>query len=87
MAYLKLQASRAKSVTPSDTVNIANPASTEEAQLGCSLYVGGAGDVTVEMVGGDVVRFAGVAAGQFLPIQVIRVNATLTTATNIVALW
>ena len=54
---------------------------------GCVLYVGGAGDVKVKMAGGNDVVFAGAAAGSFLPINVLQVFATDTTATNIVALW
>lgn len=51
------------------------------------LQVGGAGNVAVETVGGDVVTFYGIAAGQFLPVQVLKVKSTGTTATNIIALW
>ena len=54
---------------------------------GCVLYVGGAGNVRVKMAGGNDVTFTAVAAGSFLPINVIQVFATKTTATDIVALW
>tara|TARA_R110001592_G_scaffold100828_2_gene285813 strand:+ start:668 stop:1138 length:471 start_codon:yes stop_codon:yes gene_type:complete len=54
---------------------------------GCVLYVGVAGDVKVKMAGGNDVVFKTVAAGSFLPINVIQVFATGTTATDIVALW
>lgn len=54
---------------------------------GAVLYVGGAGNIAVETFGGDVVTFNGVNAGQFLPVQVMKVKSTNTTATNIVALW
>ena len=37
--------------------------------------------------GEKTVVFVGVLAGQVLPIAVTRVNSTLTTATNIAALW
>lgn len=50
------------------------------------LWVGGAGNVTVLMVSGETVTFTSVPAGTRLPIRVQRVNATGTTATNIVAL-
>lgn len=53
---------------------------------GSVLYVGTAGDVTVETIGGDIVTFSNVNAGQFLPIQVDKV-LTSTTASNILALW
>lgn len=51
------------------------------------LYVGGAGNLRVLTEGGDDVTFNGVLAGSYLPIQVYRVFATNTTATNIVAIW
>ena len=53
-----------------------------------SLYVGVAGDVSVEMAGtGSAIVYKGVAAGSTLPINVTRVNSTATTATDIVALF
>ena len=58
-------------------------------QRGACLYVGGEGDVVVEMESGSKVKFAGVAAGSFLPIQVTKVysKADGTTASNILALF
>ena len=52
----------------------------------CVLYVGVGGDLNVTTAGGDVVNFVGIAAGSFLPVQVIRVNSVVT-ATDIIALW
>jgi hypothetical protein len=66
----------ASSVTPSDTTEI----------RATSLYVGGAGNVAVEMAGGDDVTFSGVVAGTQLFIEVAKIKATGTTATNILAL-
>jgi hypothetical protein len=88
MAYQKLQGRSAAAVTPSDTTNIPS-VSTEDGSgnNGCVLYVGGAGDVKVLTVGGNEVTLVGIAAGTFIPIQVLRVFATGTTATNIVAIW
>ena len=83
--YEKLQAGRASAVTPSNTVDI--PAITGGTNNGCVLYIGGFGDLRVETVGGDTVTFVGVLGGTFFPVQVKRVYATGTTATNIVALW
>ena len=54
---------------------------------GCVLYVGGLGDVNVITAGGDDVTLKAVPAGSFLPVQVLRVKDTLTTATDIVAMW
>jgi hypothetical protein len=59
-------------------------------QNGCVLYCGGEGTISVVTAGGDTVEFVGVPAGLFIPVQVLKVNATVVTgtiATNIVALW
>ena len=85
MAYQKLQVGRAAVVTPSDTVNI--PSVSGGDNNGCVLYVGGAGNLKVKTVGGDEVTFVGVNTGTFLPVQVVRVFSTGTSATNILALW
>ena len=85
MAYQKLQAGRAASVTPSDTANI--PSASGGTNNGCVLYIGGAGNVKVETVGGDEVTFVGINTGTFLPVQVVKVFATGTSATNVLALW
>jgi hypothetical protein len=85
MAYQKLQAGRAAAVTPSDTVNI--PSISGGVNDGCVLYVGTTGDLTVITTGQDEVTFANVQGGSFIPVQVVRVLSTGTTASNIVALW
>jgi hypothetical protein len=51
-----------------------------------SLYVGGAGNLTVDTAEGQTVTFLGIPAGFVLPVSVRRVRAT-STATNIVALY
>ena len=84
--YQKLQAGRAAAVTPSNTVDIPS-VSGGTSNNGCVLYVGGAGDLKVDTVGGDEVTFVAVPAGSFIPVQVKRVYATGTSATSIVALW
>lgn len=53
----------------------------------CVLYIGGAGSLRVLTEGGDDVVFIGVLAGSYLPIQVLKVFSTGTSATNIVAIW
>jgi len=52
-----------------------------------ALFVGGAGDVAVLMMGGEAVVFSGVLAGTILPIRAKRVKAAGTTATLIINLW
>lgn len=85
MAYQKLQANRAISVTPSNTVNISE--GTEAPKSGSVLYIGTGGDLKVLTVGNDEVTFTNIQDGSFLPVQVLRVFATGTTASNIIALW
>lgn len=69
----------AGAVTPSDSTAL-NPTR--------GLYVGGAGNIKVDMaMGGTAVTFVGVLAGSILPIQVVKVYSTDTTATSIVALY
>jgi len=88
MAYQKLQTQRAAVVVPSNTVNIPYVGGDGTTpSWPCVLYVGGTGDVRVLTEGGDDVIFYSLPAGSFLPVNVVRVFATDTTATNIVALW
>ena len=74
------------------------PSTGDELQVlsrGACLYVGGDGNVDVEMESGKRALFTGVAAGSFLPILVTKVYLTnegppiskTTTATNIIALF
>lgn len=86
MAYIKLQAMAAAAVTPSDTVNIPDHDSSG-SNRGCALYVGTGGNLAVRTAAGDDVTLVNVADGSFLPIQVVRVFATGTTAADILALW
>lgn len=61
----------AQAVTPSDTQDLLNPS---------VIYVGTAGNVQVTTANGDIVTFTSVPSGSVIPVQVIRVWATLTTA-------
>jgi hypothetical protein len=86
MAYQKLQVSRVSAVVNSDTVDIpyvGDPSSVWP----CILYSGTGGDIRVMTAGGDDVLFVGVPAGSFMPVQVIRVFATDTVPTDILACW
>lgn len=73
-------ARNAAAVTPND--------STDLSDVARSLWVGGSGDLSVDMQGGQTaVAITGVVAGTILPLVVTRVRSTGTTATGIVALW
>ncbi len=71
-------ASGAAVVTPNDSTDI---------PLTKSVYVGGAGNLNVDMANGVTVLFSGVPAGTVLPIKCKRIRAASTTATLIVALY
>lgn len=72
-----LSAKTGVAVTPSDTLTF------DLAQL----FVGVGGDVAVKFASeATTVVFKGIGAGSFLPINVVQVLATGTTATDIVAL-
>ena len=60
---------------------------TDNPSNGCVLFAGAAGDINLITVDDDTVLFKGIVAGQFLPVQVKRVKAANTSATDIVALW
>jgi len=68
----------AEAVTPSDSAGIPTTR---------AIYVGGAGNLAVTMLDGQVVTFTGVPVGTTLYIQVTKVMATNTTATLILALY
>jgi hypothetical protein len=68
----------AAAITPSDT--------TDLPQTTLKLYVGVAGDVAVIMANGAAVTFHAMPVGMHA-IQIARVKATGTTATNLIALW
>ena len=68
-----------KAVTPSDTVNF--PAGKSRG-----IFVGTSGDVVAVSAYGSLATFKS-ASGQYHPIEPVRINATGTTAANIVALY
>lgn len=74
-----VSARRAATTATSDTTIFEEPTR--------AIYIGGAGNLKVDMVSGGTVTFNSLAAGTLLPIQVIRIYATGTTATNMVNLF
>lgn len=73
-----LAAVDASNITPSDTAVI--------EPLTRAIYIGGAGDLAVEMSSGAQITFVAVQSGAVLPLQVRKIRATGTTATAIIAL-
>lgn len=72
-------ATAAVAVTPSDATDLTSVAN--------ALYVGGAGNINLDMPDGSTVLFYNVLAGTILPVRTRRVRSTSTTATNIIALY
>lgn len=68
------------SVTPDDSSDLS---------ITCrALFVGGAGDISAVLAAdSSSIMFANIPAGTVLPMSVKRVEATLTTATDIVGLY
>lgn len=65
-------------ITPSNSANLANVA---------VVYVGVAGNVRVTTAQGDDVTFLGLVAGTVIPVQVLKVWSTSTTATNLIGIY
>lgn len=78
-AYHSAPAIGAATVTTSDTTNLTT---TSRA-----VWVGGGGNLSVEFYSGSQVTIENIADGTLLPIKVVRVNATGTSATSILALY
>jgi hypothetical protein len=66
------------SITASDSTNL--PATTR------AIYIGVSGNMSVVMADGGVVQFSNIPAGAMLPLRVIRVNATGTSAAGLIGL-
>jgi hypothetical protein len=88
MTYLE-QAFNAEIVTPNNNSNITLSGGTINAASnnGACLYIGTGGKITVTMLGGQKVTFHNVVDGTFMPIQVQKVWATDTDASDILALY
>lgn len=71
-------ASRATVITPDDDDLIGQT---------IGVFVGGAGNLNATLACGVDCLFTGVVAGSILPISVVKIKSTSTTATNIVALY
>lgn len=67
----------AEAVTPSDSTTFAPSA----------IYVGVSGNVAVVTANGDAATFVGVVGGGLLPVQVIKVMSTGTTAVSIIRVY
>ena len=58
--------------------------STQFVRRARAFYVGVGGDITVLTGAGDVVQLKDVPQGAVIPLEIVRVNATGTTASSLV---
>lgn len=72
-------ATKLVAITPSDTTNLSGAAR--------GFLVGVGGDVVAVDVYGNAVTLKNLISGVIYPIQITRINATNTTATDLVALY
>jgi len=74
----------ALSVTPSDSDNLPENTSKDPVR---AVWIGGAGNLRVNMADGTDVTLVGAVAGSLIPISVTKVWSTSTTATSIVVVY
>ena len=77
-ASLSGPASSGFAVTPNDAADL--------PEVTRAIYVGTGGDLTVRMLTGETLTFAGIAPASLLPVRATRILATGTTAGNLVGL-
>ena len=82
------QGINAEALTPNDSVNISIGGQEIDNSLtqGVCPFIGTGGDLTVTMLGGQVVTFKNIPDGTFLPIQIKKLW-TSTTATDIIGVY
>ena len=78
-AGLSSPASHAEAVVAHDLNELSNATR--------ALYVGNGGNVRVKLLSGDLADFSNVPSGAFLPVRVVQVFATGTSASDILGLY
>lgn len=71
-------AREAVALTPDDATDLEDPTR--------AIFVGGSGNLAVQMISGQTVTFDNIQAGVIYPLRVARVLATGTTATGLLGL-
>lgn len=66
-------------ITPSDVDDLPHPT--------VAIYVGIAGNIKLDLIGGDTITLTNLAAGAWHPISATKVYTTDTTATEIVGAY
>lgn len=75
-------------ITPDDTHDLGDPAgSNATGAFTWGIFVGGAGNLKVDLVNGGTVTFTGMLVGTFYPLRIKRVYATGTSATLLIGLY
>ncbi len=74
-------------ISPASSAAAVTPGASALANTARALYVGGAGDLEVTMLGGQTVIFSSVPAGSIIAVRATHVLNANTTASGIVALW
>lgn len=75
---LSAPATNAFAILPDDSVDL--------IEVTRAIYCGGGGDISVIMLDGGTVLFKNIAAGSILAVRASRVQATSTTATDLVGM-
>lgn len=70
---------QAFAITPSDAEELAHPTT--------AIYIGASGDLSVELISGDIITMVGLSSGMWHPISAIKVMSTGTDAGNILGAY
>lgn len=83
---MAIQNLEARDAAPATGCAAVTPSDSTTFGVTRALWVGGAGTITVVFADGSTATFSGVG-GVLLPFRVVKVMATNTTATGIVAIY
>ncbi|MDD9715143.1 hypothetical protein PVW48_00140 [Dinoroseobacter sp. PD6] len=73
--------------SPAVAAEIIIPANGRELNYATrAVYVGSGGDLSMELLNGDVVTFKNLASGTLLPVRARRVRNSDTTASDLIGL-
>jgi hypothetical protein len=71
---------------PVSNIEEITPSDSAAFKMCHAIYVGGMGDVAIVAIDGSTAIFKGVPSGKEIPVLAIKVLATGTTATSLVAM-
>lgn len=73
-------------ITANDA-EVITPADSDLARVADAVYIGGAGNLAVQTIGGTTLTFTALPVGTVLYVRCKQIRSTSTTATNIAALY